>query len=342
MNASTTTAPTPDRILEMGFGFWASKTLLSAVELGVFSELASAGPLDADALRERLGLHPRGARDFFDALVALGLLERDDGRYANTADTEQFLDRTKPSYIGAILEMANARVYGFFGALTEALRTGQPQNELKARGADLYDALYGDHDRLQGFLAAMSAVSSGVAQALVTAFPWERHRTVIDVGAAEGAVPVRLALAHPHLEGGGFDLPPVGPFFDKHVAAAGLGDRLRFYPGDFFVDDLPGANVLIMGHILHGVDLDQKRTLLTQAHDALPPGGALIVYDALIDDDRRENAYGLLLSLNMLIETPGGFDYTGGECLQWMRDVGFHDVHIQHLAGPDSMAVGIK
>jgi SAM-dependent methyltransferase len=195
---------------------------------------------------------------------------------------------------------------------------------------------------LDGLTAEGLATLRQRATPLVTAFPWERHRTVIDVGAAEGAVPVRLALAHPHLEGGGFDLPPVGPLFDKHVAAAGLGDRLRFYPGDFFVDDFPGADVLIMGHILHGVDLEQKRTLLAKAHDALPPGGALIVYDALIDDERRENAYGLLLSLNMLIETPGGFDYTGGECLQWLRDAGFQDVYVQHLAGPDSMAVGTK
>src|SRR5947207_3167734 len=88
---------TPDGILQLGFGFWGSKALLSAIELGVFSELAEGGPLDGKALRERLGLHERSATDFFDALVALGMIERADGRYANTPATELFLDRAKPS-----------------------------------------------------------------------------------------------------------------------------------------------------------------------------------------------------------------------------------------------------
>ncbi|MPY78876.1 MAG: methyltransferase [Actinophytocola sp.] len=335
------TAPTPEHIMEIGFGFWPSKTLLSAVELGVFTELAAVGELDADALRERLGLHPRSARDFFDALVALGLLDRVASRYRNTEATGLFLDRAKPSYIGGILEMVNARVYGYFGALTEALRTGLPQNETKT-GGDFYDTLYGDPEKLRGFLAAMTAVSSGVARTIAEVFPWRDYRTVIDVGCAEGGVPAQIALAHPQVSGGGFDLPPVGPFFDEHVATAGLSDRLRFYPGDFFADDLPSADVLIMGHILHGFGLSEKQLLLKKAHAALPAGGALIVYDALIDDDRRENAYGLLLSLNMLIETPAGSDYTGAECRGWMRDAGFRDVTVRHLTGPDSMVVGIK
>lgn len=332
---------TPDRILDLGFGFWGAKTLLSAVELGVFTELAAAGALDADALRERLGLHPRGARDFFDALVALGVLDRVGGYYRNTAEAELFLDRSKPSYVGTILEMANARVYGFFGALTEALRTGQPQNETKP-GGEFYETLYSDEERLAQFLKGMTAVSAGVAQALAADFPWERYRTLIDVGGAEGSVPVQIARSHQHLTGGCFDLPPVEPYFRDYVAAAGLSDRLRFHPGDFFADALPGADVLIMGHILHGVSETEKQLLLAKAFAALPEGGALIVYDALIDDDRRENAYGLLLSLNMLIETRAGRDYTGAECEQWMRKAGFRETYIQHLAGPDSMAVAIK
>ena len=129
---SEQTQVTPEGIMQLGLGFWGSKTLLSAAELGVFTELAEAGALDAEALRERLGLHPRSATDFFDALVALGMLERDEGRYSNTPETELFLDRAKPSYVGGILEMANARLYPFWGSLTEGLRTGSPQNEAKA------------------------------------------------------------------------------------------------------------------------------------------------------------------------------------------------------------------
>ncbi len=333
--------PTPDAIMQIGSGFWASKTLLSAIELGLFSELASSGPLDAEALRERLGLHPRSARDFFDALVSLGMLEREDRVYRNTPATDLFLDRAKPSYIGGMLEMTNSRLYGFWGSLTEGLRTGEPQNEAKS-GGNLFEAIYSDPALLRVFLKAMSGVSVGSGMAIAAAFPWDRYKTVIDIGCAEGAVPVQVALAHEHMSGGGFDLPEGGPFFEEYVAAAGLGDRLRFQPGDFFADEMPSADVLIMGHILHDWDMDEKRQLLAKAYAALPEGGALIVYEALIDDDRRENAFGLLMSLNMLIETPGGFDYTGADCRGWMSEAGFSESYVQHLVGPDSMVVGIK
>jgi O-methyltransferase/methyltransferase family protein len=334
--------PTPEEIMKLGSGFWASKTLLSAVELGLFTELAGAGPLEGEALRERLDLHPRSARDFFDALVALGMLERDNGTYRNTTETDLFLDRAKPSYVGGMLEMMNSRLFGFWNSLTEGLHTGEPQNEAKAGGEELFETIYADPTLLRGFVKAMTGVSLGTALAIAAGFPWDRYKTVIDIGSAEGAMPVRVAHAHAHLSGGGFDLPPVEPHFKEYVAEAGLSDRLRFHPGDFFEDDLPGADVLIMGHILHNWDMDQKRLLLKKAYKALPDGGALIVYEALIDDGRRENAFGLLMSLNMLIETRGGFDYTGADCQGWMRETGFSESYVQHLVGPDSMVVGIK
>ena len=333
-------SPAPDRILQLGFGFWGSKTLLSAIELGVFSELAG-GPLDADALRARLGLHPRGARDFFDALVALSMLERVGEHYANTTETDRFLDSAKPSYVGGILEMANARLYPFWGSLTEGLRTGQPQNEAKT-GGDFFGVLYRDPARLRQFLQAMTGLSAGAARAIAQKFPWGRYRTFVDLGTAQGGLTVQVALAHPHLLGGGFDLPPVKPIYEDYVGSFGLGDRLRFYPGDFFVDPLPRADVLVMGHILHDWSLDEKRLLIAKAYDALPQGGALIAYDCIIDDDRRQNAFGLLMSLNMLIETPAGFDYTGADCCSWLQEAGFRETYVEHLAGPESMAVGIK
>lgn len=328
--------------MQLGLGFWGSKTLLSAVELGLFTELAKEDSLDAETLSERLMLHPRSARDFLDALVALGMLERDGDRYANTTETDLFLDWVKPSYVGGILEMANARLYPFWGSLTEALRTGQPQNEAKGGGEDFFAAIYADPARLKGFLQAMSGLSLGAAIAMANKFPWDRYETFVDVGAAQGGLPVQVAMAQEHLSGGGFDLPPVGPVFEEYVNSHGLGDRLRFYAGDFFTDPLPAADVLVMGHILHDWDLEGKRILLAKAYETLPEGGALIVYDAIIDDERRENVFGLLASLNMLIETPGGFDYTGADCTSWMRETGFRETRVEHLVGPDSMVVGIK
>ncbi|UPJ47536.1 methyltransferase [Bradyrhizobium sp. 200] len=332
---------TPEHIMQVGMGFWASKTLLSAVELGVFSTLADA-PADLPTLQKKLALHRRSARDFLDALVALKLLERKNGIYSNTADTDLFLDRAKPSYIGGILEMANARLYRFWGSLTEALRTGELQNESKGGGEDMFAALYADPDQLRGFLSAMSGISAAAAHAIAGNFPWRDYKTFMDLGSAQGMVPATLARAHPHLTGIGFDLPPVKPVFEDFIAHHGLEDRVRFRAGNFFEDPLPKVDVVVMGHILHDWDLAQKKVLLGKAFDAVPKGGAVVVYDAIIDDDRRENAFGLLMSLNMLIETAGGFDYTGKDCQAWMREAGFSKTRVEPLVGPDSMVIGLK
>ena len=335
------TQPTPDRIMEVGLGFWASKTLLSAVEIGLFTGLAKE-PADLDTLRVRHQLHPRADRDFLDALVALGFLQRTDGIYSNTPETELFLDRTKPSYIGGLLEMANGRLYRFWGDLTEALRTGEKQNESKHGAEDFFVPLYADPHRLKGFLQAMSGLSRGANARIAQTFPWSRYRSFVDLGAAQGDLAVQIATVNPHLSGIGFDVPPVGPVFTQYVAEHGLASRLGFTPGDFFTDVLPKGDVVLMGHILHDWSLEQRQLLIRKAYDALPAGGALIVYEAIIDDERCRNVFGLLMSLNMLIETAAGSDYTGADCSGWMKEAGFRETRVEHLVGPDSMVVGIK
>ncbi|WP_420992335.1 methyltransferase [Cupriavidus sp. 30B13] len=342
--AGVDAALSPQRLLQLGMGFWPAKVLLSAVELGLFTLLAR-GPLDAAAIGAALGLHPRGTADFLDALVALHVLGRDDGggpagtgKYSNLPETAHFLDKARPSYVGGLLEMANVRLYPSWGSLTDALRTG---NEGPGK-PDVFEATYGDEDSLRGFLRAMTGVSLGPAQAMAQRFPWHTCESVIDIGTAQGVLPVQLALAHPHLRGGGFDLPVVGPVFEAYVAEHGLQDRLRFYPGDFFRDPCPQADVLVMGHILHDWNLEQKRLLLEKCHAALPAGGRLIVYDTMIDDARREHAFGLMMSLNMLIETHGGFDYTGAQCCAWARQAGFAQARVEPLAGAESMMVATK
>jgi 2-polyprenyl-3-methyl-5-hydroxy-6-metoxy-1,4-benzoquinol methylase len=333
---------TPDKILQTGLAFWASKSLLSAVEMGVFTELAS-GPETFERLAGRLGLHARSAKDFLDTLVALGFLERTGETYSNTAETNLFLDRKKPSYVGGILEMANARLFGFWNHLTEALRTGQQQNEAKnGANAPTFEALYADPARLKGFLKAMTGISHGANMAIAAQVPWAKCKTFADMGAAQGDLATQIALKNPHLKGIGFDLAEVGPIFEEYVAANGVSDRVKFQPGSFFTDAMPQVDVITMGHILHDWDLAQKKMLVKKAFDALNPGGALVVYDAIIDDDRKKNAFGLMMSLNMLIETEGGFDYTGEDCIGWMKEAGFKEAYVEHLVGPDSMVVGLK
>jgi len=332
---------TPDHILQTGLAFWASKTLLSAVEMEIFTELAKH-PGDLGTLQGRMGLHPRGARDFLDALVALKFLQRsDDGIYRNTPETDLFLDKAKPSYIGGILEMANHRLYPFWGSLTEAVRTGESQNESKG-GHDPFATLYADPAKLKEFLRAMSGVSRGANMTIAQKFPWAKYQSCADIGTAQGDLVTQITLANPHLQGIGFDLPEVAPIFEDYIAANGLAERVKFAGGSFFTDELPQADVLLFGHILHDWNLDTKLMLLNKAYAALPVGGAVVVYDSIIDDARKENAFGLLMSLNMLIETPGGFDYTGADCISWMQEAGFTNCRVEHLVGPDSMVIGIK
>lgn len=333
----------PGRILGIGAGFWPAKTLLSAIELGVFTQIAAGGAQDLETLRAALGLHPRSAADFLDALVALGLLTRDPaGRYGNAPDVDFYLDRAKPSYAGGLLEMFNARLYGFWGHLTEALRTGEPQNEIRTAkpGDDLFAALYADPDRLEGFLRAMTGASLPTAQAVAAHFDWSGAESFCDIGCAQGGFVAEVALAHPRLAAMGYDLTPVGPVFQRHMAARGA--TARFIPGNFFTDPLPKADVLVMGHILHDWGLADKRRLLAKAIDALPQGGRLLVYDMMIDDARCENVMGFMMSLNMLIETKEGFDYTAADCRGWMTEAGFGDLRTVKLPGPYSMVVGRK
>ena len=339
--ASAVSQPSPDQILQTGMAFWASKTLLTAIELEVFTQLAES-PLNLDVLQGKLGLHPRSARDFFDALVATGFLERNGNVYSNTVATDLYLDKRKPSYIGGILDMCNQRLYPFWSHLTDALRTGLPQNEIREGTTTLFEQLYADPAKLKEFVSAMTGLSRGANIAIARRLSWSNYKTFADIGTAQGDLAVQIVLQNPHLHGIAFDLPPVAGIFADYASENGVSGRLRFEPGDFFKDPLPRADVILMGHILHDWDLETKRMLIAKAYDALPEGGSLVVYESLIDDDRSKNAFGLLMSLNMLIETSGGFDYTGADCTGWMKEAGFRETHVEHLVGPDSMAIGIK
>ena len=334
----------PNRIMQIGLGFWASKTLLSAVELGLFSALKQ--PRTAAEIARALELHPRAVPDFPDALVALGLLARDgDGPgalYRNTKEGALFLDKASPAYVGGILEMANARLYRYWADLTEALRTGKPQNEIKHSGESMFAKLYETPERLEQFMNAMSGKSAGNCEAFARKFDFSAYRTLCDVGGATGQLACAVAAAHPHLRCRSFDLPNVTPIATRRIISEGLADRVQAVAGDFFVDPLPNADVITMGMVLHDWNLEKKKVLIRKAYEALMPGGALVVIETLIDDARRENALGLLTSLNMLIEFGDAFDYTGADFTGWCKEAGFVRFDTIKLAGPSSAAVAWK
>ncbi len=335
----------PSEILQVGFGYRASKVLLSAVKLGVFTALAP-GPLTGEELQTDLGLHPRATYDFLDALVALGMLQRSGNgpaaKYANTPETDRFLDKAKPTYIGSILEMTNDRLFRFWADLDIALRTGKPQNEASRGAKPMFEVLYSEPARLEQFMLAMRSISAGNFTAFAEKFDFSDYGTLCDVGGATGLLATSVARRHPHMECRSFDLPIVEPIARKHIESDGMSGRVEAVSGDFFKDPLPKADVITMGMILHDWNLENKLGLVGAAYDALPAGGAFVAIERLIDDDRRENAFALMSSLNMLIEFGDAFDFTFADFRGWCRGAGFKRFELLHLAGPGSAAIAYK
>jgi len=343
--AASPAGPDPSMIMQIGMGFWPAKTLLAGIELGLFTTLGH-GPATGAEIAEKLQLRSRAVYDWLDALVALRLLDREgsgpEARYRNTVDTGTFLDANSPAQLTGFLQMANARLYGFWGSLGEALQTGQPQTEIKKTGRSVFEELYSDPAGLEQFMNAMAGISAPNFHMLAEKFDFSGYQNVCDVGGATGQLSIILANAYPHLMCTSFDLPAVEPIARRTVAAAGLEERVRVVAGDFFVDPLPEADVITMGMILHDWNLDRKLELIEAAYRALPPGGALVAVESLIDDDRRENAFGLMMSLNMLIEFGDAFDYTGADYREWCTQAGFSRVEILHLTGAASAAIAYK
>ena len=335
----------PSKIMQIGMGFWASKTLLTAVNMALFTHLAN-GALSGQEIQNKLGLNDRSLFDFLDTLVALGFLHRtglkENAEYGNSDDSDLFLDKNKPSYIGGILEMSNNRLYPFWNDLEEGLKTGKPQNETKNGGKPLFEAIYANEDRLREFIHGMGGVQAGNFMKLAHDFDFSKYNTLCDVGGSGANLSIHIAKNNSHMKCISFDLPPVGPIAKENVERLGLSDRIEVSSGDFFTDELPSADVITMGNILHDWGLGDKLMLIKKAYDALPEGGAFIVIENIIDDERNKNAFGLMMSLNMAIETDQGFDFTASDFNKWAKEVGFSQTMVMPLTGPSSAVVAIK
>lgn len=335
----------PSKIMQIGMGFWASKTLLTAVNMELFTHLAN-GALSGQEIQNKIGLNPRSLFDFLDALVALGFLNRsglkDSATYSNSEDSDLFLDKNKLSYIGGILEMANNRLYPFWNDLEECLKTGKPQNETKNGGKPMFEAIYANEDRLREFIHGMGGVQAGNFMKLAHDFDFSKYNTLCDVGGSGANLSIHIAKNNSHMKCISFDLPPVGPIAKENVDKLGLSDRIEVCSGDFFTDELPRADIITMGNILHDWGSEDKLMLIKKAYNALPEGGALIIIENIIDDERNKNAFGLMMSLNMAIETDQGFDFTASDFNIWAKKAGFSRTSKMPLTGPSSAVIAIK
>ena len=335
----------PATIFELARGFMSARVLHVATKLHLFAALAD-GPLTRDEMRVRLGLHSRAVPDFPDALVALGVLDREgDGpaaRYRNTPEAARYLVPGADDYVGGLIEMYHDRLYRFWGDLEEALRTGAPQNEVKHTGRSMFEELYRNPARLEQFMAAMSGISRPNFRALAERFDFSPYRTLCDVGGAAAELSCAVAARYPDIRCTSFDLSVVEPIARANIARRGLAGRVGTAAGDFFRDPLPRADVITMGMILHDWNLEKKRALIRAAHTAVADGGVFIVVEHLIDDARRANVFGLLMSLNMLVEFGDAFDYTAADFRGWCAEAGFRGVDVLPLGGPASAAIAYK
>lgn len=333
------------KIMQVGMGFWASKTLLTAVNMGLFTLLGKAR-LAVNEIKSKLELHERGLFDFLDTLVALGFLTREGLKetsvYSNAPDADLFLDKNKPTYVGGMLEMANNRLYGFWGDLEEGLKTGKPQNETKTGGESIFEAIYADQDKLREFIHAMGGIQMRNFIAFAKEFDFSDYETHCDIGGSGGHLSAQIALNNPHMQCTSIDLPPVAPIASEIIQNMGLSNRVSIAAGDFFTDELPNADVITMGNILHDWGTADKKTLMKRVFDVLPEGGALVVIENIIDDNRSQNAFGLMMSLNMLIETTEGYDFSGADFDVLAKDVGFKETRVMPLTGPASAAIATK
>lgn len=345
METTTKQPLNPSKILQVGTGFFNSKTLLTAVNMGLFT-LLGKGKLSGKDIQGKLGLHNRSLYDFLDALVAMGFLTRtgikDTAIYSNAADSDFFLDKNKQTYIGGIMEMCNNRLYPFWNNLEDGLKTGLPQNETKTGGKPLFEEIYADPKKLKEFVSGMAGVQMGNFIAFANQFDFSDYKSLCDIGGAGGYLAAHVAINNPHMACTSFDLPVVTPIAKEIISNMQLNDRVNVVSGDFFVDNFPKADIITMGNILHDWGKKDKKTLIQKAYDALPKDGVFVVIENIIDNQRQENHFGLLMSLNMLIETSEGYDFSFADFNELCDEVGFSKMSYMPLTGPTSAAIAIK
>lgn len=331
MTSTPLDTSSPSGILRQANAFCGAKALLTAVELGLFTTLGS-GSAGEEEIKQALDLHGRGLSDWLDLLVELDLLEKKDGRYQNTAGADQYLVRGKESYIGGFIERSNRNLYPAWGRLTDALRTG------KSQSGSHFDIVVENPGILGQFINSMDAFTRVLGPQLIEAYDgWADYQSVLDLGGCRGSLTAQIVKAYPHLAGKVFDLPQMEPFFNEKVAEQGLGEKMTFHGGSFFTDPIPSADIVVLGHVLHDWDREQRKFLVQKAFDSVNPGGVLLCYDRMLDrsSSRAEN---LVISLDMLLVTDGGSEYTVGELREHAEQAGFESV-TDHLLGDDDTLV---
>lgn len=337
-------ALTPVPLMQLATAFWAFKTLAAAHELDLFTRVSTSGGISPPELSQHLGIEARPAEMLLTGCAALGLLEKDGARYRNSPLAEKFLVRGTPYYFGGFVEMLDKRLYPGWGKLLEAVRTNRPTTWDPDRQKSLFEAE--DPAMLATFWEAMHSLSTFTARVLGEAIDFSSFTRLLDVGGGSAAFDIELCRQYPRLRATVYDLPFVTGIAAEKVAAAGLQDRITMARGDFFADPSypSGHDVILLSMIMHDWDEARDREILRKCYQALPSGGAVIISELLVNDAKSGPAPAALMSLNMLIETEGGRNYSPAEYSAWLDALGFRDIRTAwfEAAGANGAVIGYK
>ncbi|KFZ76912.1 hypothetical protein ED92_40220 [Amycolatopsis sp. MJM2582] len=317
--------------MQIADGFRIAKVLAVALELEIFANLRDGGTTTAEEFSERYRIHRRPARMLLAACASLGLLDRVDGRYRNSAISEEFLVPGKRYYFGDLVRFTDRREYGAWDRLEWAIRNNRPTT-WDPDSTEETDLFSGDGAMLDMFWSMLSSGAMYTARSLAASFDFRPYDRLLDVGGAAGAFCIELCSHYSRLEATVYDLEFVCEGARKAISEAGLSDRIDTHAGDFFQQELPsGYDLMLLSNVLHDWGEGDNRKLLGKCHAALADGGTLLIAESFVNDDETGPVAGAISSLNMLIETTEGQNYTRAEYTAWLTEAGFIDVRTAGL-----------
>jgi 3-hydroxy-5-methyl-1-naphthoate 3-O-methyltransferase len=354
MNLPSSDTITADPIFQMATGYWISKTLMTAVELEIFTKLAGGKELTLEELKSILRLENRPAEVFTTALVSLGLLtvtntNTIDGKvrsYSNSDMSELYLDKNKPSYIGDFISMLDKHMYRRYDKLPLALKSNKPvqDDQVESAGKIFEDAKSSKATKeMEVFTRAMYGVSVIPAVSLTKIFDFSTHSKMLDVGGGSGVYSIEVVKAHPHVRATVLDLAPACHVANEYIKQFGLEGRIDTLVDDFVREELPsGYDVVLLSHIVHFLGDEGSKMLLKKIYEKLPKNGCLIISEWFLNDEKTGPVPSALLGLTMIVEQNQGRNYSYKEVKEMLSDSGFENIENRALSGPADILIGYK
>lgn len=317
--------PDPSLVLDLLEAFRRSKTMFAAVSLGVFDALAVRSQ-DLSSLARQLECDPDALERLLDACLGLGLLQRDGANYANTPIAAAYLVSSSPQRLTGYIQYSNDVMWTLWKHLEDAVREGTHRwNQAYGWDGPIFAHFFRTEEAKREFLLGMHGFGVISSPHVVSAFDLSGYRCLVDLGGATGHLATAACQRYPQLRAIVFDLPDAVPLASEMVAATPVADRVRVEGGDFFVDPLPAGDLYALGRILHDWSADKILRLLSRIYASLPAGGALLIAEKLLVDDKSGPRWAQMQSLNMLTCTEGK-ERTLGEYEELLRQVGFRTV----------------